>query len=245
MKNKISSLSLSIQCQEADFNGYYKISDLMSRLSDLATINALEIGIWHNDLAKKFGFVLAKETIILKRPIKIDELITLYTRASGYKRVQFTRNYWVVDENNEEIASIYSLWTLIDIDKRRIVKPDKANINMPEIEEYEYSIDDFHEIKSNLELSFIMERTVLYSDVDINQHLNNSRYIEWAFDAIAMDIFDNKYFKEISVVFKKEMGPNTRAKIYRYMDNEYVKVVFKSIDEKITYFEFGGYLENL
>ena len=245
MENKISSLKLLIHGQECDYSGNYKISDLMSKLSDLATINAKEIEIWNEKIAKDYMFVLTKETIILKRPIKSNELINLYTRASGYKRIQFSRNYWVEDENKEEIAAIYSVWTLIDIQKRRIIKPDKAGIKMPEIISYPYTLDNFHEIKDNLELSLVMERTVLYSDVDINQHFNNSKYIEWAFDVMPIEFFKDHYFKEISVIFKKEMIPNAKAKIYRFIDDNYVKIVFKSSDDSIVYFEFGGYIGDI
>lgn len=245
MENKVSSLKVLVQCQESDYQGNYRISSLMSKLSDLATTNAIEVGIWNERLVNKYGFVLTKETIILKRPIKIDELITLNTRASGCKRIQFARNYWVEDQGGKEVASVHSLWTLIDLEKRRITKPERAGIIMPEIKEYAYSIDEYHEILDDLELSYAMERTVLYSDVDVNHHLNNSRYFEWAFDAIPLEIFSDKYFREISVVFKKEMIPNTKAKIYRYLSEDYVKIVFKSDDDKIIYFELGGYLSQL
>ncbi len=239
MENTISSLEVLVQCQEADYKGHYRISALMSKLSDLATTNAFQIGIWNDELAKNYGFVLTKETIILKRPIKINELIKLYTRASEYKRIQFMRNYWVEDENGEEIAAVYSLWTLIDLKRRRITKPEKAGITMPKILPYKYSINTFHKIREQLELSFVMERTVLYSDVDVNQHLNNSRYIEWAFDALPLEIFKHSYFKEISINFKKEMAPGITAKIYRYISDDYIKVVFKSKDDKEIYFELG------
>lgn len=155
------------------------------------------------------------------------------------------RNYWVEDENGEEIAAIYSLWTLIDLKKRRIIKPEKAGIILPEIVPYKYTINNYNEIFNDVELSYVMNRTVLYSDIDVNQHLNNSRYFEWAFDAIPVEFFKDIYFKEISVVFKKEMTPNTTAKIYRYINKNYVKIVFKSIDDEITYFEFGGHIETI
>lgn len=244
MKNSISSLDVLVQCQDADYNGNYKISTLMSKLSDLATTNALEIGIWNDELAKKYGFVLSKETIVLRRPIRVNELIKLNTRATGYKRIQFTRNYWIENERGEEIASVYSLWTLIDLEKRRITKPERAGIIMPKIVSYNYNIDSYHEISKNLELTYIMKRKVLYSDVDVNQHLNNSRYFEWAFDALPIELFKNSFFKEISVVFKRELIPNTTAKIFHFISKEYVKVVFKSEDEKTIYFELGGYIHN-
>ena len=245
MENIVSYCDLTIECQEADYQGNYRISSLLSKLSDLATKNAVEVGIWRPELGERFGFVLAKETLILKRPIKIDEKIRLKTRAAACKRIQFTRNYWVEDENGDEIASVYSLWTLIDLEKRRITKPDKAGIIMPEIKSYDYTIEEYHEIIKELPLDYVMERQVLYSDVDVNQHLNNSRYFEWAFDAIPIKFFDKNYFKEISVMFKKEMTPNTTAKIYRYIGKDYVKIVFKSTDDKTTYFEFGGYTNSI
>ena len=151
---------------------------------------------------------------------------------------------WVEDENGDEIASVYSLWTLIDLEKRRITKPDKAGIIMPEIKSYDYTIEEYHEIIKELPLDYVMERQVLYSDVDVNQHMNNSRYIEWAFDAVGIRIFEQHYFKEVSILYKQEMAPGTIAKIYRYFDDKYVKVVFKSIDDSVIYFEMGGYLDN-
>ena len=56
--------------------------------------------------------------------------------------------------------------------------------------------------------------------------MNNSRYIEWAFDAVGLRIFEQHYFKEVSILYKQEMAPGTIAKIYRYFDDKYVKVVF-------------------
>lgn len=242
MQNVASSLSLTVECQEADYKGNYRISALFSKLSDLATQNAIKVGIWNPEFGNSYGFVLSKETMLLKRPIKVDEKIKLYTRAADRKRVQFIRNYWVNDESGNEIAAMYSLWTLIDLKNRRIIKPEKVGIMMPELTPYQYTIESYHEIKKDLELTYVMKRQVLYSDVDVNQHMNNSRYIEWALDAISMEVFESKYFSEVSVFFKKEMAPGTVAKIYRYIDDEYIKVVFKSEDEQTEYFEFGGYL---
>lgn len=243
MKNIVSSRDIIIECQEADYKGNYRISSLLSKLSDLATENAIEVGIWRPEIGDKYGFVLTKETLILNRPIRVDEQIKLNTRAAACKRIQFTRNYWIEDHDGNEIGALYSLWTLIDLEKRRITKPDKAGIILPEILPYSYTIESYHEIKKDLELKYVMERPVLYSDIDVNQHMNNSRYIEWAFDAIPITIFEKRYFKELSVVYKKEMAAGVVAKIFCYIDDEYIKVVFKSQDNAVIYFEMGGYLD--
>ena len=63
MENIVSYCDLTIECQEADYQGNYRISSLLSKLSDLATKNAVEVGIWRPELGERFGFVLAKETL--------------------------------------------------------------------------------------------------------------------------------------------------------------------------------------
>lgn len=245
MENIVSNCELVVECQEVDYQGNYKISSLLSKLSDLSTLNAIKIGIWKPELKDKYGFILAKETIVLKRPIRMYEKIKLNTRAAACKRIQFIRNYWIEDDCGSEIAAIYSVWTLLDLEKRKLTKPDKAGLVFPEIKPYQYTLEEYHEIKKDLDLEYVMDRTVLYSDVDVNQHMNNSRYVEWAMDSIALSVFKDKYFKEISLAYKKEMAPGTTAKIYRYIDDSYVKIVFKSVDEQTIYFEMGGYLERL
>lgn len=70
MENKISSLKLLIHGQECDYSGNYKISDLMSKLSDLATINAKEIEIWNEKIAKDYTFVLTKRNNYFKKTDK-------------------------------------------------------------------------------------------------------------------------------------------------------------------------------
>ena len=60
---------------------------------------------------------------------------------------------------------------------------------------YKYTINNYNEIFNDVELSYVMNRTVLYSDIDVNQHLNNSRYFEWAFDAIPVEFFKDIYIK--------------------------------------------------
>ena len=46
------------------------------------------------------------------------------------------------------------------------------------------------------------------------------------------------FFKEVSILYKQEMAPGTIAKIYRYFDDKYVKVVFKSIDDSVIYLKW-------
>ena len=46
MKNSETFERYEIEYQNADYYGEYKYADLLSKLSNLATKNAMEIGLW-------------------------------------------------------------------------------------------------------------------------------------------------------------------------------------------------------
>ena len=47
MKNNETWEQFKIEYQNVDYNGEYKYADLLSKLSNLATKNAIEIGLWN------------------------------------------------------------------------------------------------------------------------------------------------------------------------------------------------------
>lgn len=92
--------------------------------------------------------------------------------------------------NNEVVGGVYSIWTLIDLNKRRIVRPQKVGITMPECEEYVSYVENYEPLLG-IETHKQITREVLYSDVDLNKHMNNARYLEWVMDLLPEDIKEN------------------------------------------------------
>ena len=77
MKNSETKEEYEIEYQNVDYYGEYKYSDLLSKLSNLATKNAIEIGLWNESFNGKYGWVLVKQTVKLKRPLLIGEKLTV------------------------------------------------------------------------------------------------------------------------------------------------------------------------
>ena len=69
-----------------------------------------------------------------------------------------------------------------------------------------------------------MTRTVLYSDVDLNQHMNNARYIDWALDLIDLDIHRNHFINEVTIHYKKEILPLAEVDLFMGQINDYYVV---------------------
>lgn len=240
MKNIETNLTKKIKYQDTDYLAEYKISNLLSSMADLATENAIEIGMWNEKLNRQYGWVLSKQTLKLKRPIHLEEEINISTRAKSGSRVQFGRTYNITS-NNEIIGGIYSIWTFIDINNRRIMKPQRVGLEIPEIEEYHSYVEKYEPVLKNIEVKKVNQRQVLYTDVDVNQHMNNAKYIEWALDLLTYSDYQDYYIEELSMYYKKEIAPLTMVDLYYGKENDDFKVVFV-VDDTVC-FELSGKLK--
>ena len=55
---------------------------------------------------------------------------------------------------------------------------------------------------------------VRYSDIDSNQHVNNTKYVDWAIETLPEDIVDNYSLDEIRVTFEKECRYGETINVY-------------------------------
>ena len=132
----------------------------------------MEIGLWKESFNGKYGWVLVKQTVKLKRPLLVGEELIVSTRAKGERKIQYFRTY-DLKINDEVVGGIYSIWTLIDIEKRRIVRPQKVGITIPECEEYSSFVEKYEPLL-DIETQKVQTREVMYSDIDLNKHMNLS-----------------------------------------------------------------------
>lgn len=244
MKNKETMIKKKIQYQESDYCGNYYIPSLVATLSDLATENAIEIGIWKEELAMQYGWILLKQTVQMKRPIHMGEEIYLSTRAGKSSKIQFTRQYDMLDENKEYIGGVYSIWALIDIQSRKLARPDKVGMEIPMIEEYPHYVEQYTKINQEIPVSFVMERKVMYSDLDINQHMTNHRYIEWALDVIDYIEFKDTFISELTMQYCQELAPNTKVNIHYGRIKDQFRMVIYNEDNTVIHYETSGTLTN-
>lgn len=236
MKNSETKEEYEIEYQNVDYYGEYKYSDLLSKLSNLATKNAIEIGLWNESFNGKYGWVLVKQTLKLKRPLLIGEKLTVSTRAKGERKIQYFRTY-DLKVNDEVIGGIYSIWTLIDIEKRRIVRPQKVGISIPECEEYPSFVEKYEPLL-DIETKKVQTRKVSYSDIDLNKHMNNARYLEWVMDLLPQEKKQDFFIDEMTMHYLKEIAPKSRVDLYYGQEDDCFKIEFKIDDQ--THFVISG-----
>ena len=67
--------------------------------------------------------------------------------------------------------------------------------------DYDISMD---KIERNDEEQYHKQFDIRYSDIDSNNHVNNVKYVEWAIEAVPIEVVNNYILKRIKVTFEKE-----------------------------------------
>lgn len=89
----------------------------------------------------------------------------------------------------------------------------------------------------------MMTRKVLYSDVDTNQHMNNTRYIQWAFDLIDYHKHENYFVSDLTIQYKKEIRPLEDVVLYLGQDQHRYIVEGRTENEDV-YFTIEVYFND-
>lgn len=190
----------------SDFDKYdhIKPSAVLDLFQDAAGQHAIEIGVGYDEMIKRsYLWVLTRIKFkVITEPTSYQKVI-LKTWPLAPNRLSYRREYCIENENRERLILGSSEWVVIDSEKRRF-------LSVPDL--YPFT-DGFHkEIMFEGKLGKILDfeaigtpRTVNvgFCELDINNHVNNTKYANYVLDAInpsksdALDTFQIDYRKEV------------------------------------------------
>ena len=75
---------------------------------------------------------------------------------------------------------------------------------------------------------------IKYSDLDYNQHVTTSRYIQWLVDVFSFEQYQNNYVKSIDVNFASELFYGDKVSVYAGLISEDCSGVEIQSDEKLA-----------
>lgn len=204
--------SITVSSFDVGASGYLEAPALMRHFQEIASRHADELGVGFQDLQKEQTFwVLTHLQFEAERWPEMEEPISIETWPRNIQKLYTTRDFLVSDKNGNEIIKACSAWIMVDIIKKRPVRPAVRLENIDFTTEKE-ALGNFPEpFNCNGEQHIKLNRKVVYSDLDINQHVNNTRYVEWMMDAIGFA--PGKKLKSLNIHFTNEFRYNETAQI--------------------------------
>lgn len=200
-----------INKNDVDLNGVATMYFIADKFQGIASRHADEINVGFDDVYKLgllWVVMYEKYEVVSKLPALGDEII-VRTWPKKRNRLEFEREFELLDSNNNILVKGISNWCLIDVEKRMISKATNVNF----IGEY-YDFTRYNEKskrKLNLDDSNLVNYysyTVISSDLDRNNHMNNAKYIN------VINKIKNKKWNIIEIAFIHEARLNDEIKIY-------------------------------
>ena len=195
----------TVRSYEMDVQGVASVPAICNYLQEVAGNHATELGVAVDHLFKKnMTWVLSRLHIQVFRFPFWREEIKIETWPSGRQRKYATRDFLIFDQKHNILVKATSSWMIIDLKTQKpIVMPEFMDeIRLPDRQR---AIDDsFPKMtlpkNPNLEQKF----DVRLGDLDINQHVNNVKYIEWALESVPLDIWKAKILASLEISFRAE-----------------------------------------
>ena len=85
----------------------------------------------------------------------------------------------------------------------------------------------------------VAEHKVAYSDVDMNGHTNNARYLVWAMDVLDYDFAVNNPVKDVKINFNNETRPGETVELFKAESEGKIYVEGKVGDKSAFCVELG------
>lgn len=210
---------------DTDLNGIARPSPVLRYMQETANLQLYHLGPSNEYLREQgMAFILARMGMRMFAPLHPYEKITVQSWACDSRLSSFYR-CGSISRGDEPIAELMTVWALIDIQNKRIYRTSEITMNF-ETDEMLGS-DLLPRIQIPQAPVNIYERTVGYSDVDLNRHMNNTNYPDMLCDYIGD--MDGKRVTAISVNFKGEALLGEKFTIH--MSNAGGKYYFKTIKE--------------
>lgn len=208
-----------IRSYQTDLSGQWKPSAILETMQELAGTHAELLGVGRNALMKhNTCWVLTRVEVEMDRYPSSGEIISIETFPMPTRRWFFPRYFIFRDAAGHEIGRAGTLWVLLDFTSRRMSKPDEIAALMPDNSDLIAPLGlpgPVTEISGTVTTETIVPR---YTDVDVNLHVNNTRYMEWCCNALGIDTLKDYCLSHFMLNFDAEVlpGHEIRTELRRF-----------------------------
>ncbi|MBQ3706698.1 MAG: hypothetical protein II889_02215, partial [Clostridia bacterium] len=172
-----------ILSSDTDASRRLRLSRLFTFLQEASIAHTTELGMGREKTLDRglLWIVTLQQADIARLPV-YDERVRLFSWPGDTMHLLFPRYYRMEDGNGETIVKASAIWALMDCKTRRVVFPEEYGVEIAgERTGAEPALPSAPKPPKNGETERF---AVPYSYVDLNGHMNNTRYFDLAEDCV-------------------------------------------------------------
>jgi acyl-ACP thioesterase len=227
----IQECKFHISAYDTDMKSDCKLTSICNYLEETASIHTSNLGTSPEEFVKRgIAWVLSRLKIEMTRYPEWQEKIRVKSWPRGDIGLFLYRDFIIYDSDDNILGKATSAWLIIDIAKRRPLRPgpflkefELSNIDEPILSETLSGIGKYDKGET------IFTKTLRYSDCDINKHANNVKYVRWMLDALPLEQMETETIKSFEINYLKETKMNDKVEIStnKIAEDTYVTTVNK------------------
>lgn len=203
---KVGTYDFVAEPFHVDCNGRLTMGVLGNHLLNCAGFHAEDRGFGMGTLNEHhYTWVLSRLAVEMERMPKAYERFSIQTWVENVYRLFTDRNFAVLDADGTPIGYARSIWAMIDLQTRK--PADLLTLHGGSITGYicqkECPIAKPGRIKVT-DTAVVGAHKALYSDIDINGHVNSIKYIEHILDLFPRERFEQQSLRRLEIAYKAE-----------------------------------------
>lgn len=205
-------LEKTLEDIHVDRYGYLRPSALLYMAQEAAGQHSALLGTDFDTLQKKGLFwAVTRHGVTVRRLPRSGERIFLETWPMPATRVAYPRMVEARDEQGDLLFQVLSLWVLMDVASRGMVLPGKSGVDVPGT--VRGTEPDTPKSLPQVQSDRSVCRTVTYSCLDRNGHMNNTRYLDWVDDLPGSDFHSRNRLTGFTVCYLNEAREGDRLEV--------------------------------
>lgn len=150
-------------------------------------------------------FALTRIHVNVRRAPRCAERVVHKTWPGVANRFFCPRYHVFTLEDGTPLATAGALWVILDEQKRGIVSPLAADLHFPDTGDLPAPIAANVRLPALGGEPQVIVRSPVYSEFDINGHVNNTKYVAWLCDALGKQTLSNAIIGELVAGYEREI----------------------------------------
>lgn len=194
-------------------NSYLKYVDLCNLLQLTAAEHSILGGLSFNDMQEHHqAWVLSRIRVEIEALPKWQDKVTVKTWVENLEGSRSIRNIEMY-LNGTKIAGATTYWAVFNTQLRKAEPLALPHEHFEKYPDRKATAESFSRINILQETEKIAERTVVLSDLDIVNHVNNVKYLEWCLDTLPPKLILKQQIKTLEMNFLRELNLNDTVAI--------------------------------
>lgn len=232
---------LILRTCHCDFQGTWRPSAILEAMQEAAGAHTHLLGCGRDVLIKRnTAWVLSRSEIHMEEYPRILDRVTVETIPMPNRRWFFPRYFLFKNEEGRILGHAGTLWALLDIQTRKMLPPGEVAHLIPDNSDLSVPMGLPATVDAVSGEEQLISRTPFYTDLDVNQHVNNTRYADWACDALGIDTMRDYCLESLLINYHAEILP--RQEIALRVTRNGLNYHVAGYEGDKMHFELGGRL---